>query len=210
MSMRIASYLTLLLGLGWITAASASTGASVVTLPASPPARWTYTARNSLNQLILKFCRANLNRKVGDGQCAALLTEAVRFAGGRIDFANRRDTRHSDDYVWGRLVTTLTVNNRDASKVRPGDLLQIRGPRNGAAFAGKANNGGTYWQSLYQHSAVVQAVARTQEGWWLMTYDQNVGNPKTGRMEQWVHEGTKLKLRDMQKGVTIWVYRATR
>jgi hypothetical protein len=41
-----------------------------------------------------------------------------------------------------------------------------------------------------------------------MTYDQNVAR-SGGKLEEWVHSGARMKLRDMQKGTTIWVYRPT-
>lgn len=181
-----------------------------VFVPANPPATWTRTTTLPLNARVLEFCRKNLGKTVGTGptrgECAELNGHALLAAGARARFAPRSDTATRHDYVWGKLVCTLTAGKTDASAVEPGDLLQIRGPKNGTSFRGDASNGGFYLRSYPQHSAVVQAVGKTDESWWLMTYDQNLLGP-SGKLERHVQEGTQLKLRDLQEGTTLWVYR---
>ena len=44
----------------------------------------------SLNRKVADFCHANLNKTVGDGECAALGTEALRHAGARTSVRARR------------------------------------------------------------------------------------------------------------------------
>lgn len=181
-----------------------------VYVPANPPAEWTRTTKLPLNTRVLEYCHKNLGKTVGTGptrgECAELNGHALLSAGARARFAARTDTGSRHDYVWGKLVATLTAGKVDASVVQPGDLLQIRGPRSGLSFRGPASNGGVYHGGYTQHSAVVQAVGKADESWWLMTYDQNLLGP-SGKLERRVQEGTQLKLRDLQEGTTIWVYR---
>jgi len=179
-------------------------------VPADPPEKWTRTTTLPLNTRVLKYCQDNLGKTVGTGpyrgECAALNEQALLYARARTAFPPRKDTPNSDDYVFGKLVCTLTPKDHDAGKVQPGDLLQARGPAKGPSFKGKSDNGGSYFSSLPHHSGVVQAVGKSADSWWLMTYDQNIAN-SSGKLERWVHQGQKMKLKDMQTGVTIWVYR---
>ena len=177
-------------------------------VPSNPPTGWTYSTTLTFNKGILAFLAKNVGKKVGSGQCAALAEVGLATVKAKANFLARKGTGHPDDYVWGTLVTTLTPSSTDASKVQPGDILQIRGPQSGPTFKGPTQGGGSYTSSAFHHTDVVQGVAKGKDSWWLMTYDQNVSN--AGREEQWVHQGAFVKLKDMQKGTTIWVYRATK
>lgn len=179
-------------------------------VPADPPTTWTRTSKLPLNQRVLRYCEKNLGKTVGTGptrgECAELNGHALLAAGARARFAPRSDTATRHDYVWGKLIATFKTGSVDAGVVQPGDLLQIRGPKDTPSFKGPASNGGTYFSTYTQHSAVVQAVGRSGEAWWLMTYDQNTAGP-SGRLERRVKEGARIKLADIQPDVTVWVYR---
>jgi len=64
---------------------------------------------------IVRFCRLNQGRKVGDGQCWALANESFKAAG------IKRPT--SDLRVWGRVV------NPKKESLRPGDVIEYESAR---------------------------------------------------------------------------------
>lgn len=180
-------------------------------LPAKPPSSWTRTSSRSLNKKILEYCAKNLGKSVGRGQwkgeCAELVIAALLYAGAKSEFPSRKGTKHSDDYVFGDDMCTITAFTLDkvniVSQIQPGDLLQIRSPGPDSPLCkGKTTTGGTYTKTGFHHSAVVQAVGRGADSGWIMTYDQNVNK------ERWIHEGRTLKIADLQPGSTVWVYRA--
>jgi hypothetical protein len=79
----------------------------------------------SVNGRILAFCRQAMGKQVGDGQCTALAATAAGSAGAKEWF--KLTPRGSDDYVWGQLICVLDGNSRDTSKIRAGDIIQMRG-----------------------------------------------------------------------------------
>lgn len=110
---------------------------------------------NKLGNEVLAFCLARLGRKVGGGECAHLVAEALRSvgAGGR-----RADAPNAGDYVWGELVAYIPSNlPKDEAiklltKVQPGDVIQLRNTR----FEGKRSVNSTYRTSAAHHTAMVE------------------------------------------------------
>ena len=79
--------------------------------PKTPPAASTPVAASEARRAaIVKFCRKNKGRKVGDGQCWSLANEAFKATGARRVKGQLR--------VWGP-----EVNLRKESP-RPGDILE--------------------------------------------------------------------------------------
>lgn len=110
-----------------------------------------------LNNAILSFCKANMGSKVGNGQCAVLLSEAIKSIKAKRFPPSGVDA----DYVWGTFVCQIEANKLgDVSKIRPGDLLQFRD----ASFKGtrKSGNSTRWWSySAGHHSAVVTQVGNS-------------------------------------------------
>lgn len=127
-----------------------------------------------LSQVILHYCQNNLNRKVGDGECATLLADAVAAA-----HAQRFPPFGPNaDYVWGTLVATVLPGNlKQVSAIAPGDMLQLHA----VSFAGKKTFPNGAWESWSisapHHSSVVNRVA--DHGALLEVLEQNVNGRRT-------------------------------
>jgi hypothetical protein len=74
-----------------------------------------------LNKKVLEFARDKLGEKVGDGECATLAVQALSAAGGE-GFSDPGE----GDYVWGKLVRTVTPGENSTGEVLPGDIVQFR------------------------------------------------------------------------------------
>src|SRR5262249_17933692 len=114
---------------------------------------------DSINDKIVKYCKAKAGKQVGDGECAALVSAALIEAGAKTsrDF---KDSPSDGDYVWGDQVYSLEIKdgkrNEDVAKgqkVKPGDIVQFRDTK----FAGR-NAIGPYVTVAPHHSAVVVQV----------------------------------------------------
>src|SRR5690349_15342332 len=55
-----------------------------------------------MNAKVVEFCQKNLNKPVGNGECAALAFRALEAAGAKQ--RGGPDSPEKGDYVWGRLV----------------------------------------------------------------------------------------------------------
>jgi hypothetical protein len=114
-----------------------------------------------LNEKVVEFARSKLGQQVGNGQCAALAAEALRYAGGR-----RRGAREG---VWGVELKSL----RDA---KPGDILQFEG----VVFNGwrLQDDGSILIQTrkFLHHTAIVARVRKRGTAPILVVLHQNVDN----------------------------------
>lgn len=86
---------------------------------------------SALNLRILDYCRLNLGKKVGTGECADLAYRAMLASGAESPDLYKDDPRPGD-YVWGRLIYRREIR-RGAVKergskdeVHPGDIVQMR------------------------------------------------------------------------------------
>ena len=151
-----------------------------------------------LNEAVVAFCKANLGKQVGEGECAHLASAALKEAGAKPhrEFPDSPDT---GDYVWGTLVFGMEFKDGkgategSVAKVRPGDIIQYRD----AKFSGRKPTGGTYTSTAAHHTAVVGAVS--PDGKVLSLLQQNSGGKRL------VTEATQT-LTDMQAG-WLKVYR---
>jgi hypothetical protein len=148
----------------------------------------------SLNEKVIAFARANLGKKVGNGDCTTLAVAALRDSGARIFSLRRAD----GDYVWGELVES-------SKEARPGDILQFRD----AVFKGKQRFSGGRWVSWYyeyhHHTAIVEQVK--MDGKVLIVLHQNVGGKDADEAQKrTVQEGT-LRMDSLQKGGWVRIYR---
>jgi hypothetical protein len=112
----------------------------------------------SYNPSILTFCRDNLGRKIGTGQCAALAVEALKNSGA----ASRGvDWPAAGDYVWGDPIALVKASfgglkgAQDLASVEAGDIVQFHDIR----FSGyNHGNNGVYRMEAKHHTAVVESV----------------------------------------------------
>ena len=171
------------------------TAAIVLTLVLAPPEEPRLPERNAA---VLDFARAQVGRKVGDGECTALARAALRHAGARSRFGPYEPDA---DFAWGRPVATLTPRDHPAADILPGDVIQFRDAR----FVTKTRTRRatrTRTQTYPHHTAIVAAVA----GRTLTVLHQNVGLDDWTEAQKKVVQQEKLPLDDLRQG-TLWVYR---
>ena len=121
---------------------------------------------DGLGEKVVKFCKENKGKMVGDGECGTLAQAAIREAGGkRVDeFA---ESPGPGDYAWGELVFILEVKDGKRqrqpadAKARPGDVIQFRD----AAFR---KGGGI---AIFPHHTAI--VAEVKANGDLVVYEQN-------------------------------------
>ena len=142
-----------------------------------------------LNQGVLDVAREQLGRKVGDGQCTSLATEAL----GRVG-ARRYPWDPNGDFVWGRPVASF-------KEALPGDVVQFRD----AVFEGKRWVTKRRWVSWHQeyphHTAIVSAVR--DSGFEVVFIHQNVGADDAANV---VREDA-IRPRSLKDGGKLWIYR---
>jgi uncharacterized protein YkwD len=114
---------------------------------------------------ILRFCFDHRGKKVGDGECTALVEHAFRFAGAR----RFPPYGLNGDYVWGKLVATVRPHEVPLDKIEPGDILQFRDVK----FEFETKTGATETLAAPHHTAVVVAVQ--DRGRVLSVLEQNAG-----------------------------------
>lgn len=108
---------------------------------------------------VLAFCRENIGKKIGTGQCASLASTALRNSGA----ATRKgpDWPAAGDYVWGDPVAQVKASftglkgTEDLAHVEAGDIVQFHDTR----FSGYNHaDGGVYSMEADHHTAVVESV----------------------------------------------------
>jgi hypothetical protein len=137
----------------------------IVLLPATRVARAVpvnplpVIASFSYGPSVLTFCRNNLGRKIGTGQCAALASAALRNSGAAIRVGP--DWPAAGDYVWGDPVALVKASfsglkgTNDLALVEAGDIVQFHDTR----FSGyNHGNDGVYRMEAKHHTAVVESV----------------------------------------------------
>ena len=147
-----------------------------------------------LNRKVLEFARDQLGKKVGDGECATLAARALLKAEAR-----RSSTTRDRQYVWGKLVRTVTPDTNLTGDVLPGDVLQFRG----VVFAWRAGND-TFEATYPLHTAIVAAVKA--DGKVVEVLHQNVGDfavPDAGRRKV---QRTTMRFDELKKG-SVKIYR---
>jgi hypothetical protein len=87
-------------------------------------------APNMLDLRVLEYCNKNVEKSIGNGQCAALAVQALRYAGARPKAGKGYPAWN--DYVWGREVCMIEgtpegtkVSSGSLESVQPGDIAQF-------------------------------------------------------------------------------------
>lgn len=159
------------------------------------------TITSSLNKQVYNYALSKLGQKVGDGECAYLAYYALKSSKAKT-LENFGPTGPDADYVWGKLIVSLTPANRSTSQIMPGDIIQFR---NVSTYQKITNPNGSWqsWTSNYpHHTAIVAGIS----GSTIKLLHQNVGNnPQTKKT---VQQGS-INLDSLKSGI-MWVYRPTR
>lgn len=80
--------------------------------------------KHPLNEKILAFCDARIGQHVGDGECGTFARAAATAAGARDIW--KLTPRNETDYIWGKLVCTITPANIAFDGIHAGDIVQMR------------------------------------------------------------------------------------
>ncbi|MFO0870244.1 MAG: hypothetical protein U0935_15050 [Pirellulales bacterium] len=152
---------------------------------------------------IYSYAKANMSRKVGDGECATLAAQALRNGG----FKSRQlpDRPSSGDYVWGTRIATITPSNRSTNFTQvfaAGAILQMRN----VELRGANPGGGTYYRTAGHHTGVVGLWGRDSKGRYMEVYEQNVGPTGKSDAAKKIVQVNRYYLDDLVKG-TIWVHK---
>ena len=120
---------------------------------------------------VIKFCKDQLGKMVGDGECGTLAVHAIAAAKGK-PFHEFKENPGAQDFVWGELQFVLEikegkrVRNPAGAKPKAGDVIQYRD----AVFR---SSRGIF--ILAHHTAIIGEVKATGE---LVVYEQNMGGKK--------------------------------
>jgi hypothetical protein len=128
-------------------------------IPATDPVLLPTVASFSLGPSILAFCRENVGKKIGTGQCAMLAEEALKDVGAT---PRGPDWPGEGDYVWGEPVAFIQagisgLKVKDLEKVEPGDIIQFHSARF-SGFDHGQDGDGIYHYEARHHTAVVESV----------------------------------------------------
>lgn len=144
-----------------------------------------------LNEKVIQYCKDNMDKEVGGGECAELAGHALKAAGARTHTGP--DSPRERDYVWGKLVYKIEAaadglkESGTLADVRPGDIMQFRDVK----FGDKGGFG--------HHTAIVSEVLNKDLGK-IEVYQQNAGG------NRFVTKRVIHKLQDMKEGY-ILIYR---
>lgn len=121
----------------------------------------TVTTPVPITAQVLAYAKSHLSQQVGDGQCATLAADAVASGGG-VPFYQLGPTGSNSNYVWGKLVTTLTSSNGNVKAIVAGDIIQFSNVTTTETTKIVYSNGTTYTsestQNLAHHTAIVSLV----------------------------------------------------
>lgn len=121
----------------------------------------------AVREKVVKFCKENKGKMVGDGECGTLAQAALKEAGAK-PVNEFTESPGAGDYAWGELVFVLEVQGGKRTrepadaKARPGDVIQFRNAR-------FRRGGGTV--ILDHHTAIVAEVKSNGD---LVVYEQNM------------------------------------
>lgn len=131
-------------------------------------------AANGIGDAMVLHLESRIGTRLGGGECAHMATEALRVSGGEFFPADLGpDSPGRGDYVWGDLVTTISISSkvwRDSNptiSVEPGDIIQF----------GSAKIGGLSFPT--KHTAVVRTVNSAVAARPATILHQNFGGNRT-------------------------------
>ena len=126
----------------------------------------------TIGNSMVTFLNGKLNTRLGGGECAHMATEALRACGGEFYQPDiGADSPATGDYVWGTLVTTISIVNKVRTDSTPtsaclsGDIIQY----------GSGTKIGT--ASYARHTSVVQTVNTSNRP--TAVFQQNFGSVRT-------------------------------
>jgi hypothetical protein len=154
------------------------------------------------NIKVYSFAKSKLGKKVGNGECAVLASEALKYAKCK---PRGSDYPRSGDYDWGTRIQTVTTSNRNSVKCWAGDILQFRNVK----FSGRWREGSSTRSQTasYAHHTAIVGLTGTDKyrGRYVEVYHQNVGpSGKSAAAKKVVQRG-RMYFGEMTAG-TVWIY----
>jgi hypothetical protein len=165
--------------------------------PAAPPI--------DMGAQIVAWTRGRLDLHVPDGQCFALVDQALRAAGAR-SAGDYGPVTGDADYVWG--------SPTDPGDLQPGDVIQFRNyrctrSRATEEFEGTVPAGEPETEERLHHTAIVQRVS-DDGGVWVLEQNSPVGAP-VREIKLYFASATLTSGRDITtievEAEQIWYYR---
>ena len=131
----------------------------------------------TLNSKVATFLAGKVGVRVGGGECAHAVSEALRTAGAEFISADLGpDAPAAGDYVWGTLVKSISIVNgrwtdsKPTNKLLPGDIIQYRNTRFVYPFSSS---------TATQHTSIVAAVNAIGRATYV--YEQNFNRIRSVR-----------------------------
>lgn len=94
------------------------------------------TLADSINEKVVTFLKLKLGTRVGGGECAHAVSEALRVSGAAFAGSDLGpDNPDQGDYVWGTLIKVVSSNEDNikdsdpSARIQPGDVLQFHGTK---------------------------------------------------------------------------------
>jgi hypothetical protein len=151
-----------------------------------------------LNQKIYNYALNHLGKQVGDGECATLTYNALKTAQAQ-NFDELGPTGLDADYVWGKLIATITPQKKNLSSVQIGDIVQFRNVSTYKKITQPDGSWQSWTDSYAHHTAIVAGISGHQ----ILLLQQNVGNDP--QRQKTVQKG-QIDVDSLQAG-TLWIYR---
>ncbi len=154
----------------------------------------------SINRQVYNYEIAHLGQQIADGECAFLIHNALVAAGARTS-EHFGSTGLNADYVWGKLVATITPQNINIQGVEVGDIIQFRD----VSTYEKIIKPDGSWKSrkvqYLHHTSIIGEI----KGNHLVLIHQNFGNDPA--IKKTVQK-SDFHLDSLRSG-KLWIYRPT-
>jgi hypothetical protein len=154
----------------------------------------------SLNRKVYNYAITHLGQQIADGECAFLIHNALVAAGARTS-ESFGSTGVNADYVWGKLIATITPQNIDIQGVEVGDIIQFRDVSTYEKITKPDGSWKTRKVQYTHHTSIIGEINGNQ----LVLIHQNFGNDPVIKKTVQKNE---LNLGSLRSG-TLWIYRPT-
>ena len=158
------------------------------------------TTNQSLNRKVYNYAIAHLGQQIADGECAFLIHNALVAAGAKTS-EHFGSTGLNADYVWGKLIATITPQNIDIQGVEVGDIIQFRDVSTYEKITKPDGSWKTRKVQYTHHTSIIGEINGNQ----LVLIHQNFGNDPA--IKKTVQK-SDLNLDSLRSG-TLWIYRPT-
>ena len=158
------------------------------------------TTNQSLNRKVYNYAIAHLGQQIADGECAFLIHNALVAAGAKTS-EHFGSTGLNADYVWGKLIATITPQNIDIQGIEVGDIIQFRDVSTYEKITKPDGSWKTRKVQYTHHTSIIGEINGNQ----LVLIHQNFGNDPA--IKKTVQK-SDLNLDSLRSG-TLWIYRPT-